>query len=86
MPTKTNELLLTSGLSEVALGALTGWRYALAIANNGRTLTCTRGIVEGLRVGHLTMRRLKLEVCALAVVVPPFAARGVLGYEGVTTP
>src|SRR5215207_2314742 len=33
MSTDTNQAMLLSGLSELALGALTGWPYALAISD-----------------------------------------------------
>lgn len=55
MPTKTNQLLLASGLTEVALGALTGWPYAMAIADADRAQALGIRSTARLRQWHLDL-------------------------------
>ena len=54
----TNQALIASGLSEVALGALTGWPYALVISDPERAREL--GIRSGAR-----MRQWHLDLIAL---------------------
>jgi hypothetical protein len=61
----TNETLVLSGLAEIALGALTGWPYSLAIADPERARGLGIRSPARLRQWHLDL----IALGALAVLV-----------------
>jgi hypothetical protein len=61
----TNETLVLSGLTEIALGALTGWPYSLAIADPERARGLGIRSTARLRQWHLDL----IALGALAVLV-----------------
>lgn len=61
----TNETLVLSGLTEIALGALTGWPYSLAIADPERARAMGIRSTARLRQWHLDL----IALGALAVLV-----------------
>lgn len=75
MSTRTNELLLVSGLSEVALGALTGWPYALAIADADRAKSLGIGSTARLRQWHLDLIALGSLTALAGAAVPDLPRR-----------
>ncbi|HTD08316.1 MAG TPA: hypothetical protein VK680_05455 [Solirubrobacteraceae bacterium] len=61
----TNETLIVSGLSELAVGALTGWPYALAVSDPERARELGIRSTARLRQWHLDL----IALGALAVLV-----------------
>lgn len=51
----TNQAMLLSGLSELALGALTGWPYAIAIADPDRAKSLGIRSTARMRQWHLDL-------------------------------
>ena len=51
----TNQTMLLSGLSELALGALTGWPYALAISDPERAKRLGIRSTPRMRQWHLDL-------------------------------
>jgi hypothetical protein len=62
---RTNETLIVSGLSELAVGALTGWPYALAVSDPERARELGIRSTARLRQWHLDL----IALGALAVLV-----------------
>jgi hypothetical protein len=56
-----NQALILSGVAEIALGALTGWPYALLISDPGRARAL------GIRSGH-RLRQWHLDLIALGAL------------------
>lgn len=52
---RTNELLILSGSSEIALGALTGWPFALGVSDPERVRAAGIRSVPRLRQWHLDL-------------------------------
>ena len=75
MPTRTNDLLLASGLAEVALGALTGWPYALAIADSDRAKSLGIRSTPRLRQWHLDLIALGSLTALASAAVPDLPRR-----------
>ena len=74
---KTNELLVLSGVTELAVGALTGWPYALAVYDRDKVRKLRIRSVPRLRQWHLDL----IALGALTMLVGT-ARRGRSGSEG----
>jgi hypothetical protein len=66
----TNDAMVLSGLTEVALGALTGWPFALAIADPERARELGIRSVPRMRQWHLDLIALGSLTALSAVAVP----------------
>lgn len=72
----TNDAMVISGLTEVALGALTGWPFALAISDPERARSLGINSTPRLRQWHLDLIALG-SLTALAGVAVPNLPRSV---------
>ena len=70
MSPTTNQAMLAAGLTEVALGALTGWPYALAIADPERAKALGIRSNHRLRQWHLDLIALGSLTVLAATAVP----------------
>ena len=70
-----NSLLLASGLCEVALGAVTGWPYALAIADPDRARSVGIRSTARMRQWHLDLIALGGLTALAASAVPGLPRR-----------
>jgi len=68
--TRTNETLLASGLAEVALGALSGWPFSLAVSNPERARQLGIRSTHRLRQWHLDLVALGSLQALAATAVP----------------
>ncbi len=66
----TNDAMVMSGLSEVALGALTGWPFALAISDPERARSLGIASIPRLRQWHLDLIALGSLTALAGVAVP----------------
>jgi hypothetical protein len=66
----TNDAMVMSGLSEVALGALTGWPFALAISDPERARSLGIRSTPRLRQWHLDLIALGSLTALAGVAVP----------------
>jgi hypothetical protein len=66
----TNDAMVLSGLTEVALGALTGWPFALAIADPERARKFGIRSVPRMRQWHLDLIALGSLTALAGVAVP----------------
>jgi hypothetical protein len=66
----TNDAMVVSGLTEVALGALTGWPFALAIADPERAREFGVRSVPRMRQWHLDLIALGSLTALAGVAVP----------------
>lgn len=67
---KTNETLLASGLAEVALGALSGWPFSLAVSDPDRARALGIRSTHRLRQWHLDLVALGSLQALAATAVP----------------
>jgi hypothetical protein len=72
---KTNEALMLSGLSELALGALTGWPYALAVDDPDRVRNLGIRSTDRLRQWHLDLIALGSLSVLIGTAVPDLPRR-----------
>lgn len=70
-----NQLMLAAGATEVALGALTGWPYALAIADQERARALGIRSIHRLRQWHLDLIALGGLTVLAAAAVPDLPRR-----------
>jgi hypothetical protein len=68
--TTTNEILVLSGLTELAVGALTGWPYALAISDREKVRKLGIRSVPRLRQWHLDLIALGGLTVLIGTAVP----------------
>jgi hypothetical protein len=71
----TNELLVRSGLTELAAGALTGWPYALAVSDPERVRKLGIRSTPRLRQWHLDLIALGGLVVLAGTAVPDLPRR-----------
>jgi hypothetical protein len=71
----TNQALVAAGLAEVALGAATGWPFALAIADPDRARSLGVRSVARLRQWHLDLVALGGLTVLAATAVPDLPRR-----------
>ena len=69
-PTTTNDMLVLSGLTELATGALTGWPYALAINDADKARKLGVRSVPRLRQWHLDLIALGSLSVLIGTAVP----------------
>lgn len=69
-PTTTNDMLVVSGLTELATGALTGWPYALAINDADKARKLGIRSVPRLRQWHLDLIALGSLSVLIGTAVP----------------
>jgi len=67
---KTNEILVLSGVTEIAVGALTGWPYALAISDREKVRKLGIRSVPRLRQWHLDLIALGALTTLIGTAVP----------------
>lgn len=72
---KTNDAMIVSGLSEVALGALTGWPFALAISDPERARQLGIRSTPRMRQWHLDLIALGSLTALAGAVVPDLPRR-----------
>ncbi len=72
---KPNDVLLAAGFTEVALGAVTGWPYALAIADSDRAKAIGIRSTARLRQWHLDLIMLGGLSALAATAVPDLPRR-----------
>jgi len=70
-----NDLMLIAGISEVTLGALTGWPYALAISDPDRARSLGIRSTHRLRQWHLDLIALGGLTMLVAASVPDIPRR-----------
>lgn len=70
-----NDLMLVSGLTEVTLGALTGWPYAVAISDPDKIRAIGIKSVPRLRQWHLDLIALGSLTVLVAASVPDLPRR-----------
>jgi hypothetical protein len=71
----TNEILILSGVTELALGALTGWPYALAVADREKVRKLGIRSVPRLRQWHLDLIALGALTILIGTAVPNLPRR-----------
>lgn len=67
---KTNEILVLSGATELAVGALTGWPYALALSDRDKIRKLGIRSVPRLRQWHLDLIALGALSMLIGTAVP----------------
>jgi len=72
---KTNDAMVVSGLTEVALGALTGWPFALAISDPERARQLGIRSTPRMRQWHLDLIALGSLTVLAGAVVPDLPRR-----------
>lgn len=72
---KTNEILVLSGAIELAVGALTGWPFALAVSDPDRVRKLGIRSVPRLRQWHLDLIALGSLTMLVATAVPDLPRR-----------
>jgi hypothetical protein len=72
---RTNETLIVSGLSELAVGALTGWPYALAVSDPERARELGIRSTARLRQWHLDLIALGALAILVGTAVPDLPRR-----------
>jgi hypothetical protein len=72
---RTNDALVLSGLTELAVGALTGWPYALAMADRERAKRLGIRSVPRLRQWHLDLIALGALSVLVGTAVPELPRR-----------
>ncbi len=72
---KTNEVLVLSGATELAVGALTGWPYALAVSDGERVRKLGIRSVPRLRQWHLDLIALGALTMLVGTAVPDLPRR-----------
>ena len=72
---KTNELLVLSGVTELAVGALTGWPYALAVYDRDKVRKLRIRSVPRLRQWHLDLIALGALTMLVGTAVPNLPRR-----------
>lgn len=71
----TNEILVLSGVIEVALGALTGWPYAVAVSDREKARKLGIRSVPRLRQWHLDLVALGALTMLVGTAVPNLPRR-----------
>src|SRR3954453_19564119 len=72
---QTNEVLLLSGVTELAVGALTGWPYALAVSDQEKVRKLGIRSVPRLRQWHLDLIALGALTMLVGTAVPNLPRR-----------
>jgi hypothetical protein len=72
---KTNEVLVLSGVTELAVGALTGWPYALAVSDPEKVHKLGIRSVSRLRQWHLDLIALGSLTMLVGTAVPDLPRR-----------